>query len=235
MVKVSRHGHSLQPNEFHDAQISISNINLFYGQFHALRDISFRIEQGEQVALTGRSGSGKTSLLLLLAGVLRASSGTAEVLGVEYSKASVDEISRLRRENMGFVFQNSELLPELSVAENIGFPCMLLGEGRTSVTETVSELAESLGITHILSRNIYELSGGELQRTAVARALSHSPRILLADEPTGSLDSKNASYVIDALIRLSVERNTTLVIVTHNQEIAKKMNRNLHLEDGSVC
>ena len=234
-MKVSMRGRSLQPNESHNAQVSISNVNLFYGQFHALRDISFRIEQGEQVVLTGRSGSGKTSLLLLLAGVLRASSGTANVLGVEYSKASVDEISRLRRENMGFVFQNSELLPELSVAENIAFPCMLLGKGRTSVTETVNELAESLGITHILSRSIYELSGGELQRAAVARALSHSPRILLADEPTGSLDSKNANFVIDALMRLSVERNTTLVIVTHDQEISKKMNRNLHLEDGRVC
>lgn len=218
----------------HDAQISISNVNLFYGQFHALRDISFRIEQGEQVALTGQSGSGKSSLLLLLAGVLRAASGTAEVLGLEYSHASVDEVSKHRRENMGFVFQNSELLPELSVAENIGFPCMLLGWSRASVAETVSQLAQSLGIAHILSRNIYELSGGELQRVAVARALSHSPRLLLADEPTGALDSKNANYVLDALTRLSVERNTTLVIVTHNQEIAKSMNRNMHLEDGCV-
>ena len=234
-MKANLRESSPPPNESRDAQISLLNVNLFYGQFHALRDISFRIEQGEQVALTGRSGSGKSSLLLLVAGVLGASSGTAEVLGVEYSKASVEEVSRLRRENFGFVFQNSELLPELSVAENISFPPMLLGKSRTSVTETVNELAESLGITHILSRNIYELSGGELQRAAVARALSHSPRILLADEPTGSLDSENASYVLDALIRLSVERHTTLVIVTHNPEIAKKMNRNLHLEDGSLC
>ena len=170
-----------------------------------------------------------------MAGVLRASSGTADVLGVEYSKASLDEVSKLRRENIGFIFQNSELLPELSVAENIGFPTMLLGKSKTSVTATVNELADSLGITHILSRNIYELSGGELQRTAVARALSHSPRILLADEPTGSLDSKNASYVLDALIRLSLERHTTLVLVTHDPGFAKKMNRNLHLEDGSLC
>lgn len=234
-MNVSMQGHSMQPNEFYDPQISISNANFSYGRFHALWDISFRLEQGEQVVLTGRSGSGKTSLLLLVAGVLRASSGTVNVLGIEYSKASVDEISKLRRENMGFVFQNSELLPELSVAENIGFPCMLLGKGRASIMETVNELADSLGITHILSRSIYELSGGELQRVAVARALSHSPRILLADEPTGSLDSKNATFVIDALLRLSMERNTTLVIVTHDREIARKMNRNLHLEDGRVC
>ena len=235
MVKANLRECSPQPNESHDAQISMLNVNLFYGQFQALRNISFRIEQGEQVALTGRSGSGKSSLLLLMAGVLRASSGTAEVLGVGYSNASIDEVSKLRRENIGFVFQNSELLPELSVAENIAFPSMLLGKSRTFVTETVNELADSLGITHILSSNIYELSGGELQRAAVARALSHSPRILLADEPTGSLDSENANYVLDALIRLSVERHTTLVIITHNPEIAKKMNRNLHLEDGSLC
>ena len=165
---------------------------------------------------------------------MRAASGTTEVLGLEYSHASVDEVSKHRRENMGFVFQNSELLPELSVVENIGFPCMLLGWSSDSVAETVNELAGSLGIAHILSRNIYELSGGELQRVAVARALSHSPRLLLADEPTGALDSKNTDYVLDALTRLSIERNTTLIIVTHNQDIAKSMNRNMHLVDGCV-
>lgn len=226
--------HPPQLNHSGDPQVSVSNVNLFYGQFHALRDISFKIDQGEQVALTGPSGSGKSSLLLLIAGILPATSGTAEVLGLEYSHASVDEVSKHRRENMGFVFQNSELLPELSVEENIGFPCMLLGWSRASISETVYELAQSLGIAHLLSRNIYELSGGELQRVAVARALSHSPRLLLADEPTGALDSKNADYVLDALTRLSTERNTTLVIVTHNQEITKKMNRNMHLEDGCV-
>jgi len=197
-----------------------------------LRDVSFRIEPGELVAVIGPSGSGKTTLLGLMAGLDRPSSGSVELDGVDLAALPEDGRARLRRERIGFVFQSFQLIPTLTARENVQVPLELAGgEG---ARERAGELLERVGLGDRVHHYPAQLSGGEQQRVAIARAFVHSPRILFADEPTGNLDAATGARIVELLLELNRERGTTLVLVTHDPELAARAGRVIRLADGRV-
>lgn len=198
----------------------------------ALRDCTVSIKKGEQIAVTGASGSGKSTLLHLLGGLERPTEG--KVWYGDTDLYAMDDQSRsvFRRQNIGFVFQSYNLIPELTAEENIALPAML--DGKKTDTSFIQSITERLSLTDRLHHLPGELSGGQQQRVAIARALSTRPRILLCDEPTGNLDSQNGEQVIALLYELSEELGTTLVVVTHDQSIAAKAQRIITITDGAV-
>ena len=196
-----------------------------------LRDITFELEAGAFLALTGPSGSGKSTLLGLLAGLDRPATGRVVLDGHDLSTLSEDQRAEIRAEKVGFVFQSFHLIPTLTAQENIQVPLELQGEdGRARA----GELLERVGLGDRGHHYPAQLSGGEQQRVAVARAFVHRPRILFADEPTGNLDAANGANVVDLLGELNRERGTTLVLVTHDPELADLAHRVLRLRDGAV-
>jgi len=196
-----------------------------------LRDITFELEAGGFLAVTGPSGSGKSTLLGLLAGLDRPASGRVVLDGHDLSALSEDERAEIRAEKVGFVFQSFHLIPTLTARENIQVPMELRGEdGRARA----GELLERVGLGDRGHHYPAQLSGGEQQRVAVARAFVHGPRILFADEPTGNLDAANGANVVDLLGELNRELGTTLVLVTHDPELADLAHRVLRLRDGAV-
>lgn len=199
----------------------------------ALRQVSFRIEQGEYVAIMGESGSGKTTLLNILAALDKPTSGIVNLNGQELSKIKESMISAFRRDNLGFVFQDFNLLDTFSLEDNIYLPLVLAGKHHTEMKQRLEGLATQLGITEILKKYPYEVSGGQKQRAAVARALITWPKLVLADEPTGALDSKAS----DELLRLFSEINEngqTILMVTHSIKAASHAGRVLFIKDGEV-
>jgi len=196
-----------------------------------LRDITFELEAGAFLALTGPSGSGKSTLLGLLAGLDRPATGRVVLDGHDLSTLSEDQRAEIRAEKVGFVFQSFHLIPTLTARENIQVPLELRGEdGRARA----GELLERVGLGDRGHHYPAQLSGGEQQRVAVARAFVHRPRILFADEPTGNLDAANGANVVDLLGELNRELGTTLVLVTHDPELADLAHRVLRLRDGAV-
>jgi putative ABC transport system ATP-binding protein len=196
-----------------------------------LRDITFELEPGAFLAVTGPSGSGKSTLLGLLAGLDRPASGRVVLDGHDLSALSEDQRAEIRAEKVGFVFQSFHLIPTLTARENIQVPLELRGEdGR----ERAGELLERVGLGDRGNHYPAQLSGGEQQRVAVARAFVHRPRILFADEPTGNLDAANGANVVGLLGELNRELGTTLVLVTHDPELADLAHRVLRLRDGAV-
>ena len=196
-----------------------------------LRDITFELEAGGFLAVTGPSGSGKSTLLGLLAGLDRPASGRVVLDGHDLSALSEDERAEIRAEKVGFVFQSFHLIPTLTAGENIQVPMELRGEdGRARA----AELLDRVGLGDRGHHYPAQLSGGEQQRVAVARAFVHGPRILFADEPTGNLDAANGANVVDLLGELNRELGTTLVLVTHDPELADLAHRVLRLRDGAV-
>lgn len=195
-----------------------------------LQGVNLEINRGESVAIVGRSGSGKTTLLGLLAGLDTPSEGTVELDGAVISKLSEDERARLRAHRVGFVFQSFQLLPALSALENVMLPLELAG--MASPDKRARELLERVGLGERLSHTPRQLSGGEQQRVAIARAFASDPLVLFADEPTGNLDNRTGQAVSDLLMSLNREQGTTLVMVTHDEHLAARCNRQFQIEAG---
>lgn len=198
----------------------------------ALRGVSLAIDKGEFVAITGPSGAGKTTLLHILGCLDQPSSGEVLVGGVNASRLREAELVKLRREKIGFIFQQFHLIPGLTVYDNIALP--LLFSKSPADRDKIVHLAEIVGLSHRLDHTPSQLSGGEMQRTAVARSLVNDPEILLADEPTGNLDSENSEKVFEILQGLSKDGLTT-VMITHNNELASRTERVVRIKDGLIC
>ena len=206
----------------------------FGGQsVEALKNVNFTVEKGEYVAIMGESGSGKTTLLNILAALDQATSGTVLLDGKDFSKIKENEVASFRRDNLGFVFQEFNLLDTFTLEDNIYLPLVLAGKGYQEMKATLMPNAVSLGIEDLLKKYPYEVSGGQKQRAAVARALITQPRIILADEPTGALDSKSS----DELLSLFADVNRmgqTVLMVTHSARAASRSGRVLFIRDGEV-
>ena len=198
-------------------------------QIEVLRGISMEIAHNEAVFLSGASGAGKTTLLYTLAGLERPESGTVEFEGRRLYSGSSAMQARLRNEKMGFVFQGYFLLPELTALENVLLPAMI---ARRATRSDAEESLAAVGLGDRLQHLPAELSGGEQQRVAIARSLTNNPDIIFSDEPTGNLDSKAGDAIIDLLLNLARERNTTLLVVTHDARLAARGDRQLHIADG---
>ncbi len=199
-------------------------------EVRALDHVSFTIARGEFVAITGPSGSGKSTLLNLLGCMDAPTSGTLRLGGHEVQRLNEKERTRLRREQIGFVFQHFGLIPTLTVAENIALPAMF---ARRNGSARVNELLERVGLVHRRTHRPHELSGGEMQRVAIARALVNEPPLILADEPTGNLDSATGASIISLFQKLNRE-GQTLIVVTHNEVMAQAAQRQLALVDGRL-
>jgi len=200
-----------------------------------LKDISLRVGAGESVAIAGPSGSGKTTLLNIMGSLDRPSSGTISLDGRNLGDLSDTELAKLRNTQVGFVFQLHHLLPQCTVLENVLVPALPRSRGQDpDFLERARRLLERVGLTGRIHHRPNRLSGGELQRTAVVRALINQPRILLADEPTGSLDRTSAESLSDLLVELNSEQGTSLVLVTHWPHLARKMQKVLELRDGRL-
>jgi len=197
-----------------------------------LKDITFRIEPGAFVAIVGPSGSGKTTLLGLCAGLDTPSSGTISLMGFKLNAMSEDDRAYIRNQYVGFVFQNFQLLSTLTALENVMVPLELRGE--KNVEPKAKDLLARVGLTERMGHYPSQLSGGEQQRVAMARAFITDPRILFADEPTGNLDEDNAHHVTDLLFGMNKEQGTTLVLVTHNLELAQKTQRIIRMRGGKL-
>lgn len=194
--------------------------------------VSFQVEQGNSLAIIGPSGSGKTTLLGLCAGLDVPTSGTLSLMGFKLNNMSEDDRAYLRNQYVGFVFQNFQLLATLTALENVMVPLELRGE--KNVAPKAKELLERVGLKDRMHHYPTQLSGGEQQRVAMARAFITSPKILFADEPTGNLDEENASHITDLLFGMNREQQTTLVLVTHNLELAKMTQRILRMKGGKL-
>ncbi len=197
-----------------------------------LHNISFDIEEGETFSIVGPSGSGKTTLLGLCAGLDQADSGSIDLCGTGMNSLTEDERAILRNKNIGFVFQDFQLLPTLTALENVAVPLEL--QGAKNASKIGKELLEKVGLGDRFHHYPSQLSGGEQQRVAVARAFSNTPSVLFADEPTGNLDAETGEKIIDLLFNLNKESGTTLVIVTHDLELAQKTQRILRLKGGRI-
>ena len=200
----------------------------------ALSEVELTVRRGEFTALVGPSGSGKSTLLNLIGGLDRPSSGEIRVNGLSLGTAAEPELVRYRRERVGFIFQSFNLLPTLSAQENVEAPMMLAEIPRPERRQRASSLLESVGLAQRTLHKPNELSGGEKQRVAIARALANRPLLLLADEPTGNLDSKTGAAVLDLLCGLLKANGLTLIMVTHDPEIAARADRIIHLRDGTI-
>ncbi len=202
------------------------------GPVHILRGVSLAVPRGQSAAIVGPSGSGKTSLLMVMAGLERATRGRIAMSGREIGALSEDALAVLRGAEMGIVFQSFHLVPTMTALENVALPMELAGEA--GAAETARALLAEVGLAARVDHFPAELSGGEQQRVAIARALSRSPNILFADEPTGNLDGRTGKQIIELLFGLRERRNVTLVIVTHDNQLAAMADRVIRMADGAI-
>lgn len=205
-----------------------------YGVQKVLRGVSITVTDGEFVSIMGESGSGKSTLLSILAGNTRADGGTVEIDGVDITSFTHKELARVRRDTIGFVYQSLNLLPTLSGEDNILLPVILAKGDVREGKRRMCELAETLGVTHLLKKLPEDMSGGERQRIAIARAIINKPKILMLDEPTGSLDSKNTEDVLNLLKKINSESGITILQVTHSRAAAEVGDRIITICDGAV-
>ncbi|MBQ6995219.1 MAG: ABC transporter ATP-binding protein [Lachnospiraceae bacterium] len=199
----------------------------------ALKNVNFAVEEGEYVAIMGESGSGKTTLLNILAALDKPTDGTVMLDGQELNKIKDKNMSAFRRDNMGFVFQDFNLLDTFSLEDNIYLPLVLAGLHHSEMEKRLESIAKQLGISHLLKKYPYEVSGGQKQRAAVARALITNPKLILADEPTGALDSKATDELLRLFARINQE-GQTILMVTHSVKAASHAGRVLFIKDGEV-
>ena len=214
--------------------LEVHSLTKSYAERPILRGVSFNLNQGERVALLGPSGSGKTTVLNCVGGVDHAASGSVTIAGRVLASLSTDGLAQLRRRHIGTVFQFYHLLPTLSAAENIELPLQLLGVPTHERETRVRQLLERVGIVHRAAALPGQLSGGEMQRVAIARAVVHRPSLILADEPTGSLDTATGEQVLELLAEIVQETHAALLLVTHSPEAVKHCQRVLRMQDGQI-
>lgn len=214
--------------------INLKNVSKSFGTTSVLRNLNFTIADQEQVAIRGASGSGKSTLLYLLGGLDKPSSGEVVIAGKNLARGSEEELAQFRNSSVGFVFQFHFLLPSMNCEDNILLPSRIGGQDPKRVKEDLKTLARDLGVEHCLKKFPFEISGGEQQRINIIRALSLRPKILLCDEPTGNLDSKNSEKVATLLKKLALEFGATLLVVTHDDKVASFFPRKIVIEDGQI-
>ncbi|MGI8438404.1 MAG: ABC transporter ATP-binding protein [Chthoniobacterales bacterium] len=218
--------------------ISLRHISRHYTsgdrEVQAVEDVSLEIARGEFVAVTGPSGCGKSTLMHLLGGLDTPTSGEIIVDGLPLQNANDAELTEYRRKRLGLVFQFFNLLPTMNVLENVCFPLLLQGVVRKEAETRARELLALVDLQDRATHFVHQLSGGEQQRTAIARALVHRPSLLIADEPTGNLDSASADLVMQVLTRIGSDRLATLIVVTHSEEVARVASRRIAMRDGRV-
>ncbi len=214
--------------------IKVRNLHKSYGDLEVLRGVSLDVARGEVVSIVGPSGAGKTTLLQIIGTLNSADSGEAEIDGVKVNTLSDKELSRFRNQRIGFVFQFHNLLPEFTALENVMMPALIGGVGFAEAEARARELVEMMGMTPRARHKPSELSGGEQQRVAIARALMNSPAVLLADEPSGNLDTKNRDEIHRLFFELRDRLGQTIVIVTHDESLAAMADRKIEMKDGCV-
>ncbi len=215
--------------------IIASNINKSYGPLQVLKDVSIHVAKGEVVSIVGASGAGKTTLLQIVGTLDKADSGKVLIDGHDVTSMGERALAAFRNKNIGFVFQSNNLLPEFTALENICLPAMIAGHRLDEVRDDASRLLDFLGIGQRANHKPSQLSGGEQQRVAVARALINKPTVVLADEPSGNLDTLHARELHELFFRLRDQYNLTFVIVTHNSDLATMSDRQIILRDGRVA
>jgi len=216
--------------------VALENVRLTLtsraGPVEILRNVSLHVEAGQSLAIVGPSGSGKTSLLMIMAGLERATSGDVRVVGHDLTVLDEDNLALARGADIGIVFQSFHLVPTMTALENVALP--LEFAGTSNAFEIARELLDEVGLLPRVDHFPAQLSGGEQQRVAIARALSRQPKLILADEPTGNLDSNTGKYVVDLLFGLQRRRDATLILVTHDQRVAMACRRTIHMADGRI-
>ncbi len=203
-------------------------------EVHALSRITMHVERGEFISIMGPSGSGKSTLLNMLGCLDTPTSGKRYVDGKDTSKMDDNELAIVRREKVGFVFQQYNLLPRFTALQNVTFPMWISGMAPERMQKRAEELLELVGLSHRKQHASSELSGGERQRVSIARALSNEPAYILADEPTGNLDSETGKGIIELLVQLREEKNIALIVVTHDTQIARRATKHIRLKDGQI-
>lgn len=214
--------------------IKLRNITKSFGALQVLKGIDIDIEKGEIVSIVGPSGAGKTTLLQIMGTLDKADTGSIEIDGVDVGRLSQSKLSRFRNQKIGFVFQFHQLLPEFTALENVMIPGFIGGMGRKEARARAEELLAFMGLSERAGHKPNELSGGEKQRVAVARALMNEPAVVMADEPSGSLDSQNKAELHQLFFDLRERFGQTFVIVTHDEELAHLTDRTIHMRDGRV-
>ena len=218
-------------------QIELQNVAKTYGDHnvHALESVSLSIKRGEFIALTGASGCGKSTLLNIIGGIDRPSSGSIRLGGRDLAKLNDNDLTAVRATKLGFIFQFFNLLSTMTVEENIALPLELAGKKSASeVRKNVAEILERVKLSQRAKFYPSQLSGGEMQRTAIARALIHSPEVILADEPTGNLDTENGTIILEMLRQINVDDKLTIIMATHSLDAAAYANRHIALKDGRM-
>ncbi len=214
--------------------IKTQNIKKFFGELEVLKGVDIEIQRGEIVSIVGSSGAGKTTFLQLLGTLDQPDSGEIEIESKKISQLNQKELAQFRNQNIGFIFQFHHLLPEFTALENVCIPAFLAKKNKKQTQEKALQLLTKLGLAERAHHKPNQLSGGEQQRVSVARALINDPQLILADEPSGNLDSKNAKELHQLFFDLRAELNQTFVIVTHNEELAEMADRKLTMKDGKI-
>ena len=218
--------------------LKVNNLKKYYGNntniTKALNNISFTVNDNEFLAIMGASGSGKTTLLNTISTIDTVTSGNIIINGVDITNLSEEELSNFRKENLGCLFQDISLRDTLTIKENIALPLSINKEDKSKIDDLVSDISKKLGISDILNKYPYEVSGGQKQRCACARALINNPKLILADEPTGALDSRNARVLLETFKEMNEELNSTILMVTHDAFSASFASRVLFIKDGEI-